>query len=677
MAFDLDRFLSAPRVAGLALSPDGTRLVTSVAQLAPDGKKFRTALWQLDPDGAAEPVRLTRSAPGEAAPSFLPDGSVLFTSCRPDADAKPEDGDAGNDLPQLWLLPAAGGEARQVASMPAGIDRAVVARETGTVVYAAGCAPRASSADEDRDWAKARKDADVSAVLWDRYPIRFWDHALGPRERRLYAAAPPAAAADKVGEPVDLTPEPRGALDVDDFAEFDVTPDGRTVVVAWTPTEDMLTRFTQLVAIDVETSERRVLAAEEMVFFGGPACSPDGRFVVGTRYQATGSPDVAGDQTLWLLDLQTGEGRDLLPELDLWPRSPVWSPDSQCVYFVADFRGQVPVFRVELSTGQVTRLSADGAFGELCQAPDGKRLFALRTSHVEPHRAVVLDVDAVEQEARPLASPGGFDDLPGRLVDVDATADDGVPIRSWLLLPKGASAQAPAPLLVWVHGGPLASWTEWSWRWCPHLLAERGYAVLLPDPALSTGYGREFIQRGAGAWGERPYTDVMVAVDAAEQRTDIDDSRTALMGGSFGGYLANWVAGQTDRFKAIVTHASLWALDTFHGGTDDAVWWEWEVGNPYTEPERLLTHSPHRHVANIRTPMLVIHGDRDYRVPIAEGLRLYTDLKRHGADVRFLYFPDENHWVLKPQNSRVWYETVFAFLDHYVLGKDWSQPRLL
>jgi dipeptidyl aminopeptidase/acylaminoacyl peptidase len=677
MAFDIDRFLSTPRVAGLALSPDGTRLVTSIAQLATDGKKFRTALWQLDPEGTAEPVRLTRSAPGEAAPSFLPDGSMLFTSCRPDADAKPEDGDGGDDVPQLWLLPAAGGEARQVASMPAGIDRAVVARAAGTVVYAAGCAPRASSPEEDRDWAKARKDADVSAVLWDRYPIRYWDHALGPRERRLYQASPPTAAADRLGEPVDLTPEPRGALDVDDVAEFDITPDGQTVVVAWTPMDDMLSRFTQLVAIDVATAERQVLAAGDMVFFGSPACSPDGRWVVGSRYQVTEAPDVADDQTLWLVDLQTGAGRDLLPDLDLWPRSPVWSPDSRYVYFLADCRGRVPVFRVEPSTGQVTRLTGDGAFGALCPAPDGKRLFALRTGHAEPHRAVVLDVDAVEQDARELTTPGAFDDLPGRLVEVDATADDGVPIRSWLLLPKGASAGAPAPLLVWVHGGPLASWTEWSWRWCPHLLAERGYAVLMPDPALSTGYGRDFIQRGAGAWGERPYTDVMAAVDATEQRPDIDASRTALMGGSFGGYMANWVAGKTDRFKAIVTHASLWALDTFHGGTDDAVWWEWEFGNPYTEPDRLLAHSPHKHVAQIRTPMLVIHGDHDYRVPIAEGLRLYTDLKRHGADVRFLFFPDENHWVLKPQNSRVWYETVFAFLDHYVLGKDWSKPALL
>ena len=230
---------------------------------------------------------------------------------------------------------------------------------------------------------------------------------------------------------------------------------------------------------------------------------------------------------------------------------------------------------------------------------------------------------------------------------------------------------------MWVHGGPVGSWNDWSWRWNPWLLAERGYAVLLPDPAISTGYGLDFIKRGYGAWGDAPYTDVLAATDAACARPDIDASRTALMGGSFGGYMANWVAGHTDRFQCIVTHASLWALDQFHGTTDGGPWWEPEFGDPYLDPSRYIEWSPHRHVANITTPMLVIHGELDHRVPIGEALRLWTDLRRHGVQSKFLYFPDENHWILKPQNARVWYDTVFAWLDQHVLGHDWQQPRLL
>jgi dipeptidyl aminopeptidase/acylaminoacyl peptidase len=240
------------------------------------------------------------------------------------------------------------------------------------------------------------------------------------------------------------------------------------------------------------------------------------------------------------------------------------------------------------------------------------------------------------------------------------------------------SAAHPAPLAVFVHGGPLGSWTDgWHWRWNPQLLAARGYAVVMPDPAISLGYGQAFVQRGWGEWGATPYTDMLAAVDAATARPDVDPSRTALMGGSFGGYMANWVAGHTDRFKAIVTHASLWELRGFHGTTDNGAWWELEMGDPYVDARRYEEHSPSAHVASIRTPMLVIHGELDARVPISEALRLWTDLQRHGVAARFLYFPDENHWVLKPQNARVWYATVLSFLDEQLRGVPFERPALV
>jgi len=221
------------------------------------------------------------------------------------------------------------------------------------------------------------------------------------------------------------------------------------------------------------------------------------------------------------------------------------------------------------------------------------------------------------------------------------------------------------------------SWNSWSWRWNPWVMAARGYAVLLPNPALSQGFGQDFVRRGWGEWGGAPYTDLMAAVDAVEQRPDIDESRTAAMGGSFGGYMANWVATQTDRFRAIVTHASLWNLDSFIGTTDAAYYWEKEWGDPLAEPKRYEQNSPHRFADAIRTPTLVIHGDKDYRVPIGEGLRLWYDLQKRGVPSKFLYFPDENHWVLTPGNATVWYETVLAFLAEHVLGEQWRRPELV
>jgi dipeptidyl aminopeptidase/acylaminoacyl peptidase len=672
--FDLDHYLSLPRVAGLTLSPDGRRLVTSVATPGPDGKKFTSALWELDPAGQGAPRRLTRSAPGEANAAFLPDGSLLFTSTREDPEA------AGGDKPdqevaRLWLLPAGGGEARPVAGTPAGIDLLRVARDAGTVVYTTGVHPGADDLEADERREQARKDAGVSARLFETYPIRYWDHYLGPREPRLFAAAPPAAAEERMAPGRPLTPAPGRALDEVDVA---VTPDGATVVCGW-DTGEVTNPRTRLVAIDVASGDRRVLLDDPASSAGHVACSPDGRLAVCERIHH-GDPGHPLDVTLWLVDLAGGEGRELAPDLELWPTEPVWAPDSRAVFFVADEGGRSPVFRVEVGgddDGRVTRLSADGAFSNLCPSPDGRRLYALRATMAAPAEAVALDATGADQRPDPIPTPGLPLAVPGTVDEVETAAGDGTRLRGWLVLPDGASADAPAPLVVFIHGGPLSSWSAWSWRWNPWLLAARGYAVLLPDPALSTGYGQAFVARGRGRWGAEPFTDLIALVDATEARPDVDAERTAAMGGSFGGYMANWVAGRTDRFRCIVTHASIWSLEQFHGTTDHAAWWEREFGSPEEMPERYREHSPDANLGAIRTPMLVIHGERDHRVPIGEALRLWTDLTRTGVEAKFLYFPEENHWILTPPHVRVWYETVLAFLDQHVLGKDWVRPGLL
>ncbi len=680
MTFDLDTFLALPRVAGLQLSPDGTRLVTAVATVAADGKRFANALWQLDPTGETAPRRLTRSAKGESSAAFLPDGALLFTSGRPDPEAEPEAKD-DEDRARLWLLPAAGGEARLVADPPAGVDGLAVARHAGTVALGVGLFPGAETLEEDEARGKARTEAGVRAQLFESYPIRNWDHYLGPRELRLFVAAPPEPPDDgRLGE---LRPVAADSGQGLDDVSFDLTPDGATLVTGWRRDRDIAI---DLVAVDTATGERRVLAGGEVAHYA-VRCSPDGRSVVCGR-EIIGSPDHAHRAELLLVDLATGESRNPAPGVELEPTELHWGPDSTAVFFVADQQGRAPAFRLDLETGNLTRLSVAGAFSDLCPSPDGTTVYALRSTPLAPPGAVALDATATDQEPRPIPTPGLPLSVSGRLEELTATAADGTPIRSWLLVPDDAGPDNPAPLAVWIHGGPRGSWNSaWHWRWCPHLLVARGYAVLMPDPALSTGYGQAMLERGWGRWGDEPYTDVMAAVDAALTRPDLDETRTAAMGGSFGGYMANWVAGHTDRFRCIVTHASLWALDQFHGTTDHGLWWEREFGDPYDdvgghprapgETSRYEAHSPHHHVGRITTPMLVIHGELDHRVPVGEALRLWTDLSRHGVEAKFLYFPDENHWVLKPQHARVWYETVFAWLDHHLLGKEWQRPALL
>ena len=672
--FTFDRFLALPRLSALKLSPDGRRLVVAVSRPGPEGKDMKTALWQVDPAGTAKPRRITRSAAGESAGCFLRDGSLLFTSARPDPDVK---ADPEHKINALWLLPAEGGEARLLLAPDGGIDGVAAAADTDRIVFGAHMHPEAKDLADDAARAKARKEAGVEALLFDGYPIRYWDEWLAPRRRRLFTAATAAVEADPEAtlEPRDLTGDTEPAALVD--SAIDISPDGKTVYARWMVYTAPAAMSADLVAIDVETGKRRTLT-KGGAWYDSVKVSPDGHHLAVVR-STFGDHDHAGETTLWLIDIATGEGRDLTPQFDLWPESPIWAPDSAAVFFTADLDGGVAACRVDLADGKVTTLVADGAVSDLCPSPDGATVYALRASVTHPARIVSFDARAADQTAVEL--PNGIAEggiaVTSTVERVTATAADGTPIRSWLILPQGASAANPVPLAVMVHGGPLGSWTGWHWRWNPHLLAERGYAVLTPDPAISLGYGQHMIQRGWGKWGEAPFTDVMAAVDAALKRKDLDSTRTALLGGSFGGYMANWVAGRTDRFRAIVTHASLWDLRPFHGTTDGGVEWEHEMGDPYLQPELYDAQSPATNVADIKTPMLVIHGERDFRVPVSEALKLWTDLHRHGVQARFLYFPDENHWVLKPQNSRLWYETVLAFLDEQVLGKDWVRPALL
>jgi len=703
---DLTAFAAVPRLTGIRLSPDGTWLAIGVQTVAGEPAKYVSSIWRVDATRAdARPARLTRSAEGESGPQFLPDGSLLFTSTRPAAPAAsqgpggkagpggegPEsssgagapDKKAGADQPAVWLLPAGGGEARRIAAPPGGAGGLSTAANAAAFACSTGVLPGAADAKDDATRRQARADAGTSAILHeDGLLLRFWDHDLGPDSVRLLAAEIPAADGDPAAgdagvEPRDLTPGARRELDEQ---SFELTPDGSAVVTGWTTASaapgEWVTEIAVMPTAPDAAQARRTLLAAPDADFTRPRISPDGDLVLAFREQHD-TYERPGQVTLMVVPLAGGDPRDLLEGFDRWPGEAAWAADSSAIFFAADHEGRRPVFRVELASGAVTRITADdGAYDSLCPAPGGRYLYALRNAIDAPPAPVRIDLENGNR-LTPLASPGSALDMPGTLTEVQASAEDGTQIRGWLVLPEGAGPQAPAPLLLWVHGGPQSSWNAWAWRWNPWLMAARGYAVLLPDPALSTGYGQHMMQRGHGAWGDSPYTDVMAITDAVVKRPDIDDSRTAMMGGSFGGYMANWIAGHTGRFKAIVSHAGLWALDQFIGMTDAPGYWYRAFGDPAGRPERYRANSPHLHVADIETPMLVIHGDKDYRVPVGEALRLWTDLGRYGKTAKFLYFPDENHWILKPGDVPVWYETIFAFLAEHVLGEEWQRPALL
>ncbi|EFV13949.1 S9 family peptidase [Segniliparus rugosus] len=663
---DLDAYLDTPRVTGLAVSPDGSRAVLVVAQLDEKKSKFVSALWETDPAGARRARRIAFSERGESAPVFAADGSLLFLSSR-------GSGEGGEDPPaSLWLLPAEGGEASEVAKFPGAVTGVFPAGAAATTVVTAQTLSGASGAESDEQLRKLRKEGKVSAILYTGYPVRFWDHDLGPEAPRLWLLGE---------EPVDLTPPPTGAqVRGGGLRETtaDIAADGSFLVTSFKRPEARGASRETLVWIDVASGESRVLQDDPEAHLLSPKISPDQTKVAFLR-ESRSTPTEAPAVTLHVLSLADGgPARQLAPGWDRWPGEIAWSRDGEALFVVADEDGRAPLFRVAVDGSAPVRVTADDfAYAAIAPVSDGT-VFALRSSYLRPPHPVRIGADGAVVE---LASPAAALELPGTLEELVATAADGTRVRSWLVLPAGAGEGRKAPLVLWVHGGPLSSWNAWSWRWNPWLLAAKGYALLLPDPALSTGYGQAFVQRGWGDWGGATYTDLMASVDAALEHPAVDQTRTAAMGGSFGGYMANWIAGHTDRFKAIVTHASLWALDQFGATTDDSSYWTREM-----TPEMALANSPHLHAENIRTPMLVVHGDKDYRVPVGEGLRLWWDLlsrSQLAADEdgrsphRFLYFPNENHWVLAPQDAKLWYQVVLGFLSEHVLGEKAELPDVL
>lgn len=674
---DIAGFVSLPRVTSLAVSPDGVRVVAAVQQPDADSAEYASALWELDPNGTAAPSRLTFSAKGESAPRFAPDGTLLFTSARPDSE---KDKSESSPRSAIWRLPDHG-EARVVADAPGGLNIVGVAN-TGAILATTSVLVGATL-DTDAAQRTARKDRGISAILHTGMPIRYWDHELGDTSPRLVLV------------PADADGHADGHADADDDAEnrsaalidlatdadtvcllnaaADLSPDGLTVATTWTTRTSGGETVSSLALIDTSRRRRkRLLRGTSADGYHGPVFSPDGRTLAVIRTTVSTPSDTSYE----FLELhRVAGGTPVAVQIgDVSVGEYVWSADGDTLYVAGDLHSRGAILAIDPATGRTRRVIADDAvYSGVRPTADGRYLYALRSTIDTPPTPVRLTVRRTTQP-RTLLAPGAVTDLPGTLSWV-STDVAGVRVGGWLCTPKSATAKKPAPLMVWVHGGPHGSYNSWSWRWCPWLAVARGYAVLMPDPAMSTGYGHAGLNRGWPRLPDVVWREVEALTDHVLNRKTLDGKRTALLGASFGGFMSNWIAGHTNRFKAIVTHAGLYALDQQHLTTDAAADKVRVHRTPEELPDWYAKYSPHHHLSKNITPMLVIHGNKDYRVPVSEALRLWWDLvsgyegNPQHMPHRFLQFTNENHWVLSPSNSRVWNETVLGFCDQHVLGR--------
>ncbi|HYR32733.1 MAG TPA: S9 family peptidase [Burkholderiales bacterium] len=660
MTYTVDQHIALGRVSEIAASPDGKWLAVSVQRLDRERAKYVSDLWKVPTDGSPA-VQLTRGESKDTAPCFRHDGALGFLSNRQPNEVKPDE--EAEKRMQVWLLPAEGGEPRQLTDEPLGVEAFRFAKRADRMCL---FAPVIAGVEHDKQREKASQRAKhgPSARRFTMQPVRHWDHWL---HENLDLPCTHLIEYAPGGRRVDLTPDARLEFAIE--PELDISEDGRRVAaLSRRPGADRELDVVVLL-IDLETRAARELGVADCVYYEGLVFSPDGRTVATTRSKR--DPKVAVRPLLTLFDTAGGAARTIGERWDRWPLLGAWSADGKRLIVTADDEGLKPVFSISVDAGAVERLSARSAGG----AHDQPTLLA--DGRIAVVRSTLLDapecwVVAPKRESvpQPLARLSGFTDAGGwaEVESFTTPSTDGTPIQSFLVRPKGRKERLP--LAFWIHGGPIGMDTDgWHWRWNPLLLVAQGHAVALPNPRGSTGFGQDFIQGIWGnVWGAQCYQDLMAVADALEARPDIDPQRTMAMGGSFGGYMTNWIGTQTDRFKCLITHASVFTMANFTGVTDHPAWWYLEMGgeDPYADPERFDRYAPVRHVQKWKSPALIIHGEKDYRCPISEGLNLFEALQYHRVPSELLVFPDENHWILKPRNVAVWYEAVLGFIAKHL-----------
>ena len=643
--FDVDALTRLGRVSAAEAAPDGSWLAVQVARLDADDKRYVSDLWRVSAtDADVAPNRLTWGEYDDRSPRFRADGALLFLSARP----TPTD-DKGR-FTQVWMLPPGGGEARPLTDEPRGVDDFAVGG--GRLVVLTSVWPGVEH-DAQRAHGTERSEKGPSMLRYTTMPVRAWDHWL--------PAAAPHLVLYADGARTDLTP---GADREHRDSPWAMSADGRVAVISRErPGDDRLPE-SELLILDLEGGSSRAVPTRARALIEGLAVSPDGRWAVGELHARFDG--LLGRPVLWLFDLEKGSGVPLAGDWDVHPSICAMTADRALV--TAGVHGRTVPFAVSLD-GAVERLIADGvpgSFRRLRPTADGA-VVALTDRLLHPPEVCRLDGGKV----RPLAALSGFERAWAADVRVDdfaVTSSDGAAVHGLLV---HRPSDAPQPALLWVHGGPVGQHEDgWHWRWNALVAAAAavaaGYVVSLPNPRGSTGYGQAFVEGiWNNAWGGVCYDDVMASADHLEALPPVDATRVALMGASFGGYMTNWIGARSDRFRCLVTHAGVYRMSTFHGTSDWPAWFELQAGVDPGHPD-FDRHSPHRWVSDWKTPTLVMHGEKDYRVPISQALLLFEDLQRHGVESELVVFPDENHWILRPRNVRAWYRAWLDFVQRHL-----------
>jgi len=654
--------LTCKRLSEPAPSPDGKWVVYVVGVPDREANSVNSDLW-IVPSTGGEPRQLTRSPKHDRHPTWSPDSKWLAFESNRDGSF------------QIYTMRVDGGEARAITTLSTEANQPVWSPDGRHVAFVSAVFPEFSEKPfgEAEKLNKARLEerekSKVKARVITQLLYRHWDSWVDGKRQHLFVVPVENGAA--TGDPRNLTPGDRDAVPTSSTFvsgdEFAFSPDGAELVHTATPTparEEAWKTDHDLWAVKVAGGERRQITRNPAAD-SCPRFSPDGKWLV---YRAQTRAGFEADRwQVMLLNRETGVSQALTPEWDRSVESMAWSPDGGTLLLEAQHEGVQALWRLPREGGTPTLVMGSGACGESSVLADGATVVFTQSTLRRP--AELFRVALAGGESVALTRLNGALLEPLELSapeSVTVPGARGTPVQMWVLKPPGYDGLRKLPLVFWVHGGPQSAYLDaWSARWNAQLWAAQGYVVAMPNPRGSTGFGQKFTDEISGDWGGKVFVDLMECLAWVEKQPFVDTTRMAAAGGSYGGYMMNWFQGNTDKFKTLVTHCGVYNFDTMYGTTEELWFDEWDHGIPWENPE-FSRYSPHRLAAKFKTPNLVIHNELDFRVPVAQGIDLFTVLQRRGIPSKFLYFPDEGHWVLKPQNSELWHATVFEWLKEYL-----------
>lgn len=649
-AYSAEAMWRLKRLGAPAISPDGRLAVVPVTTYDIEKNQGRSDLW-LAPTKTGKPRQLTRATSGDHSPAWSPDGELIaFVSKR------------GEDKqPQIYVIAVAGGEARRVTNVPTGASAPKWFADSRRIAFLSQVWPDAKDWAEMEQRMKAQDEPKMTAKVWDKAPIAYWDRFLDARRTHVYSISIDG------GEPTPITLPSGLALDVaePDENSYDLSPDGAEIAFASNIDATGVDPNFDIFVMPIEGGAPRNLTTDNPANDFAPLYSPDGRMLAFRRQKIK---DFYADRVRLMIYERRGDSvRGITEDWDRSADGLVWAPDSHALFGAIDDSGTQRVYRFDPGGGTPKAVTDSHSFGSLAVAGSGPVIIGIRQSFTEP--PTLVSIIARTGAATKLTD---FNDAAlagvkqGKVESVTYPGANGEPVQMWVVYPPDFTPDRKWPLYLLLHGGPHNAITDaMQWRWNAQVFANWGYVVAWHNFHGSSGFGQAYADSISKDWADLPYQDTIKAAQWFAAKPWMDAERMGAGGGSYGGYLATLLLGKPHPFKTLVAHAAVYDLYSQYA-TDDGATRQERYGEFWKDFDRINRNSPHMNAANFKTPTLILHGQQDLRVPVNHAFELFNTLQNRGVPSKLVYFPDENHWILKPQNSLFWYETHRQWLQQYV-----------